>query len=452
MNRATGMSVVERGRRGGWMSSRALGAAVVALLAAAPATAAGQTAGDEVTFTRDVAPIFQRACQTCHRPGAIAPMSLITYEDSRPWARSIRDRVVTRRMPPWFIDKTVGVQEFKDDRSLSNEEITTIAAWVDGGARRGDPADMPPPLTLPATLSRWTLEDEMGREPDLVVPIPEPFFMPADSPNWWIEMVADPGVDEDRWIKAYETKPSVEGYPVVHHAVTYLTHPEDANDSPELLSEYALGKTGDIHPDGTARLFRAGSQLRWSLHYSANPNGEDTYDRTAIAFWFYPRGYEPGQQVKWRSVAGLHDLDFPPGENNIRHDGYYFLKSNIKLTVYQPHLHNLGKRQCLEAVYQDGRVQPLSCADWDFGWHIAYNYADHAAPLLPKGTMLHVTSWHDNSEANRWAADPRNWVGWGNRSTDDMALAHMNWYELTDEEYEAELEQRLAARTTNDDN
>ena len=205
------------------------------------------------------------------------------------------------------------------------------------------------------------------------------------APQWWVEMVTDPEVDEDRWIKAYETKPSVEGYQVVHHAVTYLFHPEEVDDSPELLSEYALGKTGDIHPDGTARLFEAGSQLRWSMHYSANPNGEDTYDRTAIAFWFYPRGYEPQQQVKWRSVAGLHDLDFPPGENNIRHDGYYFLKSNIKLTVYQPHLHNLGKRQCLEAVYQDGRVQPLNCADWDFGWHIAYNYADNAAPLLPKG-------------------------------------------------------------------
>ena len=448
MNMATGMLAAGGGRRVGSMSSRALGLAVLA----APAIAAGQTVGDEVTFTRDVAPIFQRACQTCHRPGAIAPMSLITYEDSRPWARSIRDRVVTRKMPPWFIDKTVGVQEFKDDRSLTDAEIATIAAWVDGGARRGNPADMPPPLTLPATLSRWTMEDEMGREPDLVVPIPEPFFMPADSPNWWVEMVTDPGVDEDRWIKAYETKPSVEGYPVVHHAVTYLFHPGEVDESPELLSEYALGKTGDIHPDGTARLFEAGSQLRWSMHYSAHPNGEDAYDRTAIAFWFYPRGYEPEQQVTWTSVAGLHDLDFPPGENNIRHDGYYFLKSNIKLTVYQPHLHNLGKRQCLEAVYQDGRVQPLSCADWDFGWHIAYNYADHAAPLLPKGTMLHVTSWHDNSQANKWASDPRNWVGWGNRSTDDMALAHMNWYELTDEEYEAELEKRLAARTTNDDN
>ena len=452
MNMASGMLAAGGGRRVGSMSSHALGLAVLAALVAAPAVAAGQTAGDEVTFTRDVAPIFQRACQTCHRPGAIAPMSLITYEDSRPWARSIRDRVVTRKMPPWFIDKTVGVQEFKDDRSLTDAEIATIAAWVDGGARRGNPADMPPPLTLPATLSRWTMEDEMGREPDLVVPIPEPFFMPADSPNWWVEMVTDPGVDEDRWIKAYETKPSVEGYPVVHHAVTYLFHPGEVDESPELLSEYALGKTGDIHPDGTARLFEAGSQLRWSMHYSAHPNGEDAYDRTAIAFWFYPRGYEPEQQVTWTSVAGLHDLDFPPGENNIRHDGYYFLKSNIKLTVYQPHLHNLGKRQCLEAVYQDGRVQPLSCADWDFGWHIAYNYADHAAPLLPKGTMLHVTSWHDNSQANKWASDPRNWVGWGNRSTDDMALAHMNWYELTDEEYEAELEKRLAARTTNNDN
>lgn len=376
-------------------------------------------------------------------------MSLVTYEDARPWARSIKQKVTTHKMPPWFIDQTVGIQSFKDDRSLTAEEIATIASWVDSGAPRGNPADLPPPVTFASNLG-WKMADELSREPDLVVPIPEPFFVPGDSPNLWIELTSDTGLSEDRWIKAYETKPSVEGFPVVHHATTRLVIPS-APDDIESFSEYALGKTGDIHPDGTGRLIKAGTQLLWNLHYSANPSGEDATDRTSIAMWFYPRGYKPERRLSRRSVGSVTDLDFPPGESVVRTDGYTFLENNVRLSVFQPHLHNLGKRQCLEAIYQDGRVQTLNCADWDFGWHIAYNYEDDAQPLLPKGTVLHVISWHDNSQGNRWATDPRNWVGWGNRSTDEMSFSHISWYELSDDEYQTQFDARLAART-NDDN
>ena len=405
-----------------------------------------QSSDAPVTFSAHVAPIFQRACQSCHRPGSIAPMSLMTYEESRPWARSIKQRVVTRKMPPWFIDKTLGVQHFKDDSSLTDDEIETIVQWVDGGALRGNLRDMPPAVTFETNLYEWTLADELGRKPDLVVPIPEPFFVPGDSPNWWIELVSDTGLTEDRWIKAYETKPSVEGFPIVHHATTSMFL-KSSPDERESFSEYALGKTGDIHPDGTGRLIKSGTQLLWNLHYSANPNGEDTTDRSSIALWFYPKGYEPERRLYRQSVGNVTDLDFPPGESLVRTDGYTFLSENVQISTYQPHLHNLGKRQCMEAIYQDGRVQMLSCADWDFGWHIAYNYSDDAQPLLPKGTVLHVISWHDNSRGNRWAADPRNWVGWGNRSTDEMSFAHVSWYELSDDEYQEMLTQRLAARS-----
>ena len=434
-------------RRCGW-SVCAVALAAVAL--GAPANAhAGEAAADTVTFTKDIVPIFQRSCQACHRPGSIAPMSLMTYEETRPWARSIKQRVETRKMPPWFIDRTVGIQDFKDDRSLTDEEIAIVSQWVDSGAPRGNPADLPPPMEFNDNLYEWTVADELGREPDLVVPIPEPFLVPAGSPNWWIELVSDTGLTEDRWVKALETKPSITGFPVVHHASTSMFLPE-APEERERFGEYALGKTADIHPDGTGRIMKARTQLLWNLHYSANPNGEDTYDQTSIALWFYPKGQEPDRRLSRQSVGSVTDLDFPAGESLVRTDGYTFLQNNVRLSVFQPHLHNLGKRQCMEAIYQDGRVQTLSCADWDFGWHIAYNYADHAQPLLPKGTVLHTISWHDNSEANRWAADPRNWVGWGNRSTDDMAFAHISWYELTDEEYQAQLAERLAARQTND--
>ncbi|HJN44045.1 MAG: hypothetical protein QGI10_14885 [Vicinamibacterales bacterium] len=376
-------------------------------------------------------------------------MSLLTYADARPWARSIKQKVATRSMPPWFIDQNVGVQRFKDDQALTDDEIATIGAWADAGAPQGDPADMPAPITFDTDIYAWTLQDELGREPDLVVPIPEPFTVPAGSPNWWIEFVSDTGLAEDRWIKAYETKPSIEGFPVVHHATTSMFQ-ESAPEEQAFLSEYALGKTGDVHPDGTGRLIKAGTKLRWNMHYAANPNGEDATDRTSIGLWLYPSGYEPEHPLVRRSIGDVTDLDMPPGESNVRTDGYTFLQENVRLTVFQPHLHNLGKRQCLEAIYQDGRVQTLSCANWDFGWHIAYNYADDAQPLLPKGTVLHTISWHDNSESNRWAADPRNWVGWGNRSTDEMSFAHISWFALSDEEYDEQVKARIAARTSND--
>lgn len=407
------------------------------LVAALPAGA------QETTFSKDVAPILQRSCQACHRPGSIAPMSLLTYEEARPWARAIKTQVVKRAMPPWFIDKNVGIQHFKDDASLSDKEIDTIARWVDAGAPRGNPADMPPPRTFNDKLYEWTLSDELGREPDLIVPIPDPFLVKKGMPNWWIDMVSEMGLSEDRWIKAYETKPSLEGFPVVHHATTSMLKPDGEEEG---LSEYALGKTGDVHPDGTGRLVKAGTKIRWNMHYSANPNGEDTTDRTSIAFWFYPKGYQPKRPLIRRSVGSVTDLDFPPGESNVRTDGYTILDENVRLTVFQPHLHNLGKRQCLEAIYKDGRVQTLNCVNWDFGWHIAYNYADEVQPLLPKGTVLHVISWHDNSKGNKWAQDTRNWVGWGNRSTDDMSFAHISWYALSDEEYQQQLQERLASR------
>ena len=414
----------------------------ILLIAARPASA-------QVTFAKDVAPIFQRSCQACHRPGSIAPMSLLTYEAARPWAKAIRTQVTKRAMPPWFIDKNVGIQHFEDDRSLNDKDIDTIVKWVDAGAPLGNAADMPPPRTFNDNLYEWTLASQLGRQPDVVVPIPAAFVVKAGTPNWWIDMLSDMGLKEDRWIKAYETKPSLEGFPVVHHATTSMLKP---NGEEEGLSEYALGKTGDIHPDGTGRLIPAGTNIRWNMHYSQNPNGKDTTDRTSIAFWFYPQGYQPKHPLVRRAVGSVTDLDFPPGENNVRTDGYTMLEDNVRLTVLQPHLHNLGKRQCLEAIFKDGRVQTLNCVNWDFGWHIAYNYADDVQPLLPKGTMLHVISWHDNSKANKWAADPRNWVGWGNRSTDDMSFAHISWFVLTDVEYQQQLKDRLAAHATHDNN
>ena len=417
-------------------SSLTLAAMAAATVTALPAAA--QDAPANVTFTRDIAPIFQRSCQSCHRTGSIAPMSLLTYEEVRPWARSIKQRIESREMPPWFIDRHVGVQGFKADKSLSDAEIAIVSTWVDNGAPRGNPADLPPPIAFD-DMTKWNIG-----EPDWVVEIPEPFVVKAEAADWWGNLVSDSGLTEDRWVKAVETKPTEESFPVVHHAVTTAIDPDG---EAAFLNEYALGKNGDIYPDGTGRLLKAGSQIRFNMHYHAI--GREITDRTSVGLTFYPKGVEPERPIYALHIGDNEDLDIPAGEADIRHDGYYHLKDNITLTVFQSHLHNLGTRQCIEAILPDNSVQSINCANWDFGWHIAYNYEDGVAPLIPKGSVIHVISWHDNSDAIRWNDDPRNWAGFGQRSNDDMSFAWLSWFTMNDTEFEAAVAAREAA-TDND--
>ena len=344
-------------------------------------------------------------------------------------------------MPPWYIDKNIGVQGFKYDRSLNDEQIATVSAWVDAGAPRGNPADAPPEREF-ADRDQWHIG-----EPDWIVPIPEPFVVPAEGANWWGDFYADSGLTEDVWISAVETKPSSEGFPVVHHAVTRVQETPD-DDEGDFLNEYAQGKNGDIFPPGTGRLVKAGTVIRFNMHYASI--GEDRTDRTSVGLTFYPEGETPKHELFSRALAQNYDLDIPPGEDNVRHDSYHKFENNVRLTGFQPHLHNRGKRQCIEAIYPDGQTEMLSCATWDFGWHIVYNYADDVQPLLPAGTMMHTITWHDNSEANRWNPDPRNWAGFGQRSSDDMSFTWTSYYELDDDDFAAALAEREAMANNND--
>ncbi|MEE2637315.1 MAG: hypothetical protein VYE68_08810 [Acidobacteriota bacterium] len=183
------------------------------------------------------------------------------------------------------------------------------------------------------------------------------------------------------------------------------------------------------------------------MHYAAI--GRDVTDRTSVGLTFYPKGEEPKHELYSRGLAQNFDLDIPAGDDEIRHDSYHPFTNNVRLTGFQPHLHNRGKRQCIEAILPTGQTEMLSCATWDFGWHIVYNYEDEVQPLLPKGTMLHTTTWHDNSVANRWNPDPRNWAGFGQRSSDDMSFTWTSYYELDDEEFEAAVADREAMQTDN---
>jgi hypothetical protein len=364
-------------------------------------------------------------------------MSLLTYEEARPWARAMKENVMKREMPPFYIDKNVGISEFKNDASLSDAEIATIAKWVDSGAPRGNPADMPPPR-------KFESNDRFHFTPDLVVTLPKDEILPARSPDTWKDIVVDPHLTTDRWIQAVETKPT-KGFRVVHHTVTSLIAddtnlvPSDGGVQGTFLNEYAVGKNGDIFPEGAARLIKAGTKINFNLHLHAD--GEDTPLNVALAIKFYPVGYKPKFVELTENVGYVQDIDLPPNTDNIRTDRYYTLATPTRILSFQPHMHVRGKGLCLEAIYPRGsfsvdKVETLSCVNkYRFGWHIVYMYKEDVQPLLPAGTVLHVISWHDNTAANKANPDPDNWVGFGQRSTDDMGFAWVSYYQLSAEEF-----------------
>jgi len=437
-------------------------AAVVFMLRIAPnvpAFAQSPAAGSPgvtpatVTFTKDVAPIFQRSCQNCHRPESNAPMSLITYEDARPYARSIRAKTASRLMPPWHVERNIGIQKFKDDPSLTEQEIATIAAWVDQGAQKGDMAHMPPPRTF-ADDDVW----HIGK-PDLIVEIPQPHVVPASGPDVWIDYIADSGLLEDRYVQAVETKPGPGARTVMHHLLTYLI--QDVPDSEKLvgqedvrqqqtetfLNEYAVGKNGDILPQNTGKLMKAGAKVRFNIHYHSS--GRETVDRSRVGIKFYPKGYVPKyHQISLQIASANSELDIPAGVVS-RSDGYYRFDKPVQVTAIQAHMHNIGKRMCLEAILPNNTTQQLNCIGWDFNWHKVYNYADEVSPLLPAGTVIHSTLWHDNTKANRANPDPRNWRGYGQRTVDEMAFAWVTWTNLEEEDYKTKVAERTRQRQTN---
>ncbi|HVG71585.1 MAG TPA: hypothetical protein VM819_11775 [Vicinamibacterales bacterium] len=419
-----------------------LAAAVVALI---PVPAAAQATGP-ITFSKDIAPILQRSCQQCHRPNSVAPMSLLTYEETRPYARAMKARTALRdkrgAMPPWYIEKNVGIQHFKDDFSLSEEEIAKIAAWADGGAPQGNPADMPAPLTFPDNKA-WRIGT-----PDLIVVSP-PVQMKAQAPDWFGSIGQSPtGLTEDRYVAAVEVKEvndsqgkagrsnTVGGLYLFHHAAYAVVGSRGVG----LFPVHEVGRNADYFDEKAGRLLAAGSQLAFeSVHLHAN--GLDTKAHLEVAFKFHPRGYKPALQFRQLFVGNGPDIDIRGNESNQRIDAYFTLPQPVKISTYEPHMHAPGVRMCLEAIW-GVTVQTLNCSKYDHNWVRAYWYEDDAAPLLPKGTILHVVGYFDTSPANRNVPDPRNWSGSGHRSVDNMMINLMQAIFLTDEQFETEVAKR----------
>ena len=400
--------------------------------------AANSDGARPVTFSKDIAPIFERSCQACHHPGTTAPMSLVTYNEARPWARAIKDRVVRREMPPWHLDKSTGIRKYKNDISLNDKEIAAIVKWVDSGAPEGDRADLPKPLEF-GNENTWFIGP-----PDLLVTSDE-FKMYAKGSDWWIDQYGEITVPEDRWIKAMEIKPS--NRRIVHHSVVYAIEPDAPAGTPASgvqLTEYAVGKYGDTFAENTARLLKKGTRLRFDMHYNAA--GSEQTNHTTIAFRFYPQGFVPKYQVRSYAVRNIpnDELEIPPN-SVVRTDGYFRLPRNARIDSFQPHMHMRGKAMTLEAINLDNTTTILSSVDhFDFNWHVNYVYADDVAPLVPAGTVLHMIGIHDNTSANRRNPDPNMWVGFGERSVDDMVQVWMDIVYLDDGEFKRLVDERKA--------
>ncbi len=440
---------------------------VALVFAALPIGTAGQApataAKGQITFAKDIAPILQQKCQGCHHPGAVAPMSFLTYEEVRPWARSIKLRTGLGSkpdvMPPWFVDKSIGIQRFQDDMSLSDVEITKVSAWVDAGAPLGSPADMPSPRTF-GDNTKWRLG-----KPDLIVASPSIEMAPT-TPDWYGAMGSAPtGLTEDRyaeWVEVREITDSVEavdpgrrtigGQYIMHHlawspvapkATDTIQRSRETRETPvDYWPTHEVGRNPDVFDAEAGKLVPAGSKLVFSnVHLHAN--GKRTKAHVEVGFKFHPKGYKPTKQFV-EILTSARDLDLQGLTANQKFEGFTVLSKNTKIMNFEPHMHAAGVRMCLDAIWGQ-TTQTLSCVGYNHGWVRTYTFEEGVQPLLPKGTILRMSAYFDTTPANRNVTDGRNWQGLGNRSIDNMAVSITNGIYLTDEELDKEMAQRRQA-------
>ncbi len=403
--------------------------------APAPATA------PPPTFSADVAPILQRSCQACHNPDGIGPMSLQTYEQVRRFAPLIQQKVESRAMPPWHLDKTTGIQDYRNDVSLSDAEIRTIARWVDAGTPEGDPARLPPPLDFPSG-NAWNVGQWLG-PPDVVL-TSTPYTVKANGQDqWWSPVLEFEGFDETRWLRAAEFKPSFPlGKRVVHHGHAYYRPQSAGSQIP--LTLYGVGRSWEMFSENTGMKLDAGpAEIRWSLHYF--PIREEVPDDVVeVGLWFYPPGQEPEVETagevrfvvdQMRGLPRGADILIPPhGYQTLQ--SIHVLDRAVQIHSFRPHMHMRGSGMSMEAIYPDGRREVLSNVDkYNHNWQIAYQYADHAQPLLPKGTVLLFHAFFDNTANNPINPDPDQWVVRGQRGVDEMSHAWVGLTYLDDDEF-----------------
>lgn len=386
------------------------------------------------TFTRDVAPILQRNCQPCHRPGQAAPFSLLTYEQARPWAKAIKEAVLQRRMPPWFADPHVG--KFANNPSLALTDIDTLVGWIDGGVLKGDEKELPRPRQF---VQGWSIP-----KPDIVFQLPKPFQVPASGILEYQYVIVPTGFTEDTWVEQVQAVPT--DYSVVHHIVAYVRTPgssyfkdmpkneffeappskSNSTKSPkddvpsDWLTGYAPGQPPDVFKPGQAKLIPAGSDIVFEIHYMAEGKAVSDQSRLGLVLAKQP----PAERTMTLS-AGNMGFKIPPGDPNFRVDSSFTMPVDVTLLGLHPHMHMRGKSAQYRIVYPDGRTETLLDVP-RFSWHWQLWY-DLAEPLkLAKGTKLECTEHFDNSKNNPENPDPTKTVIWGQQSFDEMMVCMFN--------------------------
>jgi hypothetical protein len=390
------------------------------------------------TYAKDVAPIIQKNCQVCHRPGEVAPMSFMSYKEVRPWARSIREKVVTREMPPWFADPKHG--EFSNDARLSPQEIETIVSWVEGGAKEGDPKDMPPNPTFTAG---W----QMGK-PDVVLPMTVDFNIPPEGVIPYKYFAVPTNFTEDKYVQFAEIRAGDRAH--LHHVIVSVRYPGQAplpeageinpearrpttgnasagnqtrsvEDSDGRLVGWAPGEAPLILRPGQAKLIKKGSVLVFQVHYTTN--GEAGKDRTSVGLIF---SKAPVEKRVITAGAVARNLVIPPGDPHYESTASFVFKEDSHIDSLHPHMHVRGKDFLYRLVYPDGTSKILlSVPRFDFGWQLTYFLKEPIA--APKDSRLEVIAHHDNSAKNKFNPDPTKEVRWGDQTWDEMMIGYLDY-------------------------
>ncbi len=431
---------------------------------------------DTPTFSKDIAPILFKHCTSCHHANDIAPMPLMTYKEVRPWATSMKEAVVQRKMPPWMADPHTG--KWSNNPSLTDAEIGTIRAWVDSGKPEGNPKDLP---TAPVFTEGWR-----AGKPDAVVTIPK-FRLEGSGPDEYSYITVPTNFTEDRWVISAELRPG--NRKIVHHAHVFVIEDEkpkaagaqadpakeyakwlqvkegtltfirpDApiindgcaqddngvfpgshqSDLGSLISSYLPGRAPDVYPEGTARLIKAGSKLNFQIHYS-RVAGKTEFDETSVGLVF---AKEPPRQVARRIDLSNHMFSIPANASNHEVSECHTFSKDMYITSLTPHMHLRGKSMKIDVTYPDGRMETLlNVPNYSFNWQITYRAAD---PLfIPKGSRLKITAHFDNSPNNRLNPDPTKNIRWGAASETEMMDG---WVEYVDAPSSGSLRSGLRGR------
>ncbi|MCH8176348.1 MAG: cytochrome c [Proteobacteria bacterium] len=433
-------------------SSTWLGLTTLALLGFQ--TQAVAQADHQVTYNGEVGRIINENCVVCHREGGIGPMQLGSYDQVRPWAPLIQLRVANKEMPPYAYDHGIGIQELQGDWRLQQEDIDTIVAWVNQGAPLGDP-DQAVPAPVLNDPDEWNFVDQFG-QPDVIIPSVA-MDIPADGNDLWSNHYVESTITTDRCIKAVQVKPRGNAKAVVHHANSYVELLQDDGSFERYgqLTEYAMGKWGEIVPDGVCRTIPAGSMVRWSIHMfpggiGAMAAGTIIEDNVVeIGLWLHPEGYEEQaqykQDLKLYQISPQDDLVIPPNGYQMT-QGFHSFDHPVRIDSFQPHGHLRMNAASLEIFYPaTGKTEQISqISNWSAVWHHSHIYEPEVAPLLPTGAVLILKQWYDNTAANPNNPDPDMWVVGGSRTGDEMTHAWIAVTHLDDEGFEKLVAERKA--------